>query len=616
MEPISTTAAITTLLSTFKDPIVKKFNNLTIEIDHLFNNSLNNYVTNYYNKYSKTKTFIYRDEKIDFYEVFYPVTIKNSSKICKNTDDLKKIIFEEKFITIIGSAGSGKSMLMKHIFLSCIHQFYTVPIVVELRNLNDLDITIFDYISSVLTKNKLAKSDKILEKILHEGNFVFLLDGYDEIFSDNKNKITNEIEELVDLYPNNAFIITSRPGANAESFQRFNNFFVQPLNSKQVNEFVNIQFKNHENKESIGKIISVIEKKENKHYLDYFTNPLLLSMFIFTFSSHPEIPKNKSKFYWNVFDTLCTKHDTFTKKGFWLHERKSKLKNEELELILKWFSYISLFKGKYNFDVEYLRQTLASIVEKFKLNCEVDDLIYDFSVSISILIQDGIEYSFPHKSLQEYFVSMLIQSLNDEQKKAIYTEKFKLLRNKTTGGNQNFFKLCEEVDGPAFLRYFLIPLGEEYINLEPTGINHNDKLKNFFAFFEMRIILRKIESNLVFVGTGYRVRPIHTFLEFFNKTNVFGDFDYNNFSCLSLLEKIKLEYIREESFDDDDDDNDDSQELEIFLHKNFEDALSYIKCSKLINAESNFNKFMVEKISELNTQIKEEFLSTSQLLNL
>lgn len=607
MEPISTTAAITSLLATFKEPLVKKLNDISDEIGYVFNNTLNNYINNYYNKYSKTKTFIYRDEKIDFYEVFYPVTIKNRVSLCTEIQQLKEVIFEEKYMTIIGSAGSGKSMLMKHIFLSCIHQFYTIPIVVELRNLNDLDITIFDYISNILIRNKLAKSEKILERILKEGNFIFLFDGYDEIFSDNKNKITNEIEELVDLYPDNAFVITSRPGANAESFQRFNNYFVQPLTPKQVNEFVSIQFKNHESKESIGKIITVIEKPENKDYLDYFTNPLLLSMFIFTFSSHPEIPKKKSKFYWNVFDTLCTKHDTFTKKGFWLHERRSKLKNEELELILKWFSYISLFKGKYNFDVEYLKQTLTSIAEKFKFECDVEDLIYDLSVSISILIQDGNEYSFPHKSLQEYFVAMLIQSLDEHQKKDVYTEKFKLLTHKTTGGNQNFFRLCNEVDQTAFLKYFIIPIGENYIKMD-SSVDKMSRLKNFLTYFNFSIDLMKNESGELRAGYGYRVHPIQIFTDFCN-ISFLSHLDITNTECLNNLKTVP-------SVNDWLIDTQNKKHFELFLHDVFDYVGEYFQCSGMISWEYKFKKIVSIKILELKSQIREDYISTSELLDL
>ena len=287
------------LLNFFKEPILKLSQDFKDEFIDIVNNGLSEFVDNFYNKYSKTKTFIYRDEKVNFYDVFYPVTIKNNSEIISEINNLKDLFNNRKYITIIGMAGCGKSMLMKHIFLSTVNQFLNIPIVIELRNLNDFNGSITDYITKILTKNKLSKNERITERILNEGIFIFLLDGYDEIYSEKKDKITNDIEEFVDTYNKNTFVITSRPGANAESLQRFDNFYIQPLSYKQINEFINLQFKFHDNKESIGKIISVIEKPENRDYKDYLSNPLLLSMFIFTFNTYPELPKSKNKFYWN-----------------------------------------------------------------------------------------------------------------------------------------------------------------------------------------------------------------------------------------------------------------------------------------------------------------------------
>ncbi len=86
-----------------------------------------------------------------------------------------------------------------------------------MRDLNTLGISLIDYIYINILKNKIKPSSKILERALKEGGFVFLFDGFDEINLELKNKIIIEIEQLIDQFNQNKFLISSRPGANVES---------------------------------------------------------------------------------------------------------------------------------------------------------------------------------------------------------------------------------------------------------------------------------------------------------------------------------------------------------------------------------------------------------------
>lgn len=466
------------LIGAFKSPIIELTKELKAEVTFFLDNGMSDYIENMSEKYKSTKTFLFRNEKVPFYDVYFSISLSLGEKKfkIKKIDDL---FLECNYATIIGNAGSGKSMLMKHLFLTSIESLYKIPIVIDLRSLNDFDGNLTDYLYQIIFNNKLSPNKKILERILSSDEFIFLLDGFDELYSAHKNKITSDLDSFIDRYSKNQFIISSRPNSGIESFPRFNNYFVQSLSTKEILSFVDMQLRHEDYQFLAEKVKKAILRPENQDYINFLGSPLLLSMFILTFNSYPELPKKKSKFYWNVFDTLSTKHDAFTKKGGFQHERKTGLQNDDFETILKWFSYISLFEGKNTFDSQYLTSKLGEIKNNFKLKVNVQDLIDDLTLAISIIIIDGIEYRFPHKSMQEYFCASLIKDQPPEVKEKIYAEKLNLQVKMTFGGYENFWNLCCELDKVNFTNFFLIRVLENFLK-RLRGKNDITKVKEFY----------------------------------------------------------------------------------------------------------------------------------------
>ncbi|MGI4820525.1 MAG: NACHT domain-containing protein [Janthinobacterium lividum] len=602
------------LLSAFKSPISEGLKEIKNEVTFFFDDGVASYIDNLRDKIIRTKTFLHRNEDVYFYDTYFPVTLTRKSgnkQIAADSHEPFELFKLKKYISIIGNAGSGKTMLMKHCFLSAIDQNKYIPILIELRNLNREQLTLTDYIYKIILKNKLSPNQRIVERILEKGKFLFLLDGFDEIFSTNKAKIVEDIEDFVDKFSKNNFLITSRPGANAETLSRFLNYNVAPLSKNEIKRFTHVQLRDDPELES--RVLATIDLPENKEYNSYLSSPLLLSMFILTYNLYPELPKSKSKFYWNVFDTLCTKHDSYTKKGGFLHERKSGLQNEELENVLKWLGYVTLFEGKYSFDEQYLKEKLKSIRDKLELKFNLDTIIEDFIVSISILILDGLEYKFPHKSLQEYFAALLVREQSAESKARVYSERFPVIERKSTGGSENLWSICVELDKHAIYEHFFIKHLSDFLNQVNKG-GQSFLVKNFYKYFKLGEGFSIKEDKVEYISFRIPSGPIFPIANFFGcNASMFGFNISQQISKKQLLSKEIIKYVASHP-----------QEPEPNpLHP--ETGLIRINYTDLWNTEiekiisgSSLEKniiFFIKEVTEILTKIKAEIAHESKAKN-
>lgn len=447
------------------DQVTKTFGFLKDEISFLIDSGFDEYLKKMREKFLYSRTFLHRNENLNFKNLYYPLTlITDKRRRLRNPNCRNLFANKSNFISILGDAGSGKSMLLKHLFINAYEDDFKIPIFIELRNFNNNGISFKNHIFNIFDSNGLAPNKNIIERMLKKGKFIFLLDGFDEIFSTRKSKLVDEIDSFIDSYHKNYFVISSRKDSGLESIPRFNNFIIKELSSAQINDFIDIQCWLLDDKDLATNIKSTIKDNRKKEYLEYLKSPLLLSMFIYTYRNYPELPTKRSKFYWNIYDTLASKHDTLSKKGGFLHERKSNLKSDEIELVLWWFSLLSFFEGRYEFSKNYLKKKLGIIKNHTGLIFETNDLIYDLSTSISILKIDGLNYIFPHRSLQEYFCAELIATQSNEAKLNIYKKILPNYALKSNDSLSNLFLLLNEIDAYDFNLNFIAPQIEKFVD--------------------------------------------------------------------------------------------------------------------------------------------------------
>ena len=83
--------------------------------------------------------------------------------------------------------------MIKHLFLNAILEKFKIPLLIELRYLNDDSRKLEEYIRDSINVNKISVNPVILDRLLEKGKFVFFLDGYDELDADT--------DVLCQLYP-------------------------------------------------------------------------------------------------------------------------------------------------------------------------------------------------------------------------------------------------------------------------------------------------------------------------------------------------------------------------------------------------------------------------------
>lgn len=141
------------------------FEGATSEVRQFFNRGLKKYLEKQRDKYSHIKTLLRGNTPVYLYDIYYHLKI-STKELTVDTKSIKNVFQKSNYITLIGDAGSGKSTLMKHLFINSILEKQGVPVLIELRYLNDYQNSFEDYIYDKIFENKLSQNSIILERLL------------------------------------------------------------------------------------------------------------------------------------------------------------------------------------------------------------------------------------------------------------------------------------------------------------------------------------------------------------------------------------------------------------------------------------------------------------------
>lgn len=449
------------------------------------------------NAYSKAcnvehvKTIWQVDKSVNLNEFYHPSKIS----IDQYSIELESInIFPENAkIVIQGTAGQGKSILLRYLSGRRLREGGTIPLFVELRKITSrMDIKAL--ILNSLSELGIQLDEAELTFVFESGKFTLLLDAFDEVPEFAVQDTITYLEYICGKYYNQQIIVTSRPGAEV---QKISLFSVYKLDALQVSDFRPMLMKFFNNDKIIVDEILKSLHDNSSDIINLISTPLLLTLLAITYKSYSKIPSQLHEFYEDIFHVLVNRHDA-TKPGF-KREYKSGLNERQLEKLFCAFCFYSSISGRTSLS----RKDAMEVIAKAKdiLNIELTSdfaFISDCIKNTCLILDEGFSYHFIHKSIMEYHSAKFISESPLLLKEKFYA--FALHTPNRYDVELNFLKV---IDVYYYNKLFFIPLCSTVFNDigfedgEFHELTHEILLENAYAYYNDGVLMSFSVGSLI-----------------------------------------------------------------------------------------------------------------------
>lgn len=377
------------------------------------------YVRKAQDKYSKMKTLLYSSEEKPFDDFFVCNTISaeyvgfplrhgqipDNLKIENVT--LDKLNEKSSFVLLVGMGGIGKSMMMRHLFLSSIRKYSDtglLPILVTLREFGSENQNLFSIIADSVHRFDITFSLAHLDKIMAEGKCQLLLDGLDEIKSADMRSFQKQLDSLIDRYPNNQYVMSTRRFSNFVELSRFAIFGMMPFSNEQALQLIDKLEYCPEEPRFKQQFREKLVKEYFKTHSEFVRNPLLLTLMLMNYRRFADVPEKKYVFYEQAYQTLLQRHDS--DKLAYKRVFQSVTDPSDFTLVFRELCAKSYRKGDYEFDLPKFDEYFEKLHSVKRLDSPImkrDNFLFDICHSACLMYEEGQSYHFLHRSFQEYF---------------------------------------------------------------------------------------------------------------------------------------------------------------------------------------------------------------------
>ncbi|MBC6977235.1 NACHT domain-containing protein [Streptococcus cristatus] len=406
-----------------------------------FNKSFTSYFEGSFKRVKNIPFVLSGTNNIDLLSIFQPTYLKSEiSDVRCYTVDLDNILKESDNAWIYGYGGIGKSTMLKYFFLKEIEKATSdnnqrIPIYIELRKYNFDSNKRREFLNFIYEEAKVLGFDlefKYFEYMAKKGRFIFLLDAFDEISSNNMEQAATEIEELATKYSNNPILVTSRklPFNHINNASLFHPYQTNGLSKDEAIALISrisklpiAQLK----EEVFERFINSLEVHLYDEYQSFAENPILLFLMLQMFERNASFPTEKATFIKDSYRLLYKEHD-HSKLVALTREFKTDLPESTMMRVISYLCFLTYFEnngGKSEFTESEILSLLNRVLNNEGLSLtRAEDLLADLITCLCIIHKEGQSYYFVHNIFQEFYAANYLYDLDNEVQEQFFKDNF------------------------------------------------------------------------------------------------------------------------------------------------------------------------------------------------
>jgi hypothetical protein len=320
------------------------------------------------------------------------------------------------YLMVLGGPGMGKTTFLRKVGLEALKQgqgeydHILIPVFLELRQCREVkDLDLKAKIAEEFKNCGLDRYEDCTEQLLKHGKLLILLDGLDEVPIDLLPKMTRAIQDFVDRYDQNRFVVSCRIAfyRSFETFQRFRDIAIADFNPQQMECLIEKWFRSHGRLEWGQRCWAKLTSDEHRPTLELAKTPLFLTLVCILFQDKGELPHNRATLYEKALSVLLEGLDSA--KQIERHRTYQKMDGKRRELMLEQIAYDNFVADRLFFQQgEIALQIEAVVKDLLREESPIDGkkVLKEVEEHHGLLVNryDDV-FSFSHLTIQEFLTA-------------------------------------------------------------------------------------------------------------------------------------------------------------------------------------------------------------------